>query len=133
MRTSRTTERRLALGTAGLRRGSDDRRHRRRHDRRADRRRATARHPAAGAVDYMWTPNADRARRGAEGEVNIVAWAGYVEDGSTDPAVDWVTPFEDITGCQVNVKTGNTSDEMVQLCRAASTTACRPRATPPSA
>ena len=39
-----------------------------------------------------------------EGEVNIVAWAGYVEDGSTDPTVDWVTPFEEATGCQVNVK-----------------------------
>jgi putative spermidine/putrescine transport system substrate-binding protein len=50
-----------------------------------------------------------------EGEVNLIAWAGYVEDGSTDPAVDWVTPFEEATGCQVNVKTGNSSDEMVQL------------------
>ena len=52
-----------------------------------------------------------------EGEVNLVAWAGYVEDGSTDPAVDWVTDFEKETGCKVNVKLGNTSDEMVQLMR----------------
>ena len=29
-----------------------------------------------------------------EGTVNILAWPGYVEDGSTDPAVDWVTDFE---------------------------------------
>ena len=29
-----------------------------------------------------------------EGQVNILAWPGYVEDGSTDPAVDWVTDFE---------------------------------------
>ncbi len=50
-----------------------------------------------------------------EGEVNLIAWAGYVEDGSTDPAVDWVTSFEEETGCTVNVKTGNSSDEMVQL------------------
>jgi putative spermidine/putrescine transport system substrate-binding protein len=50
-----------------------------------------------------------------EGEVNIVAWAGYVEDGSTDPAVDWVTSFEEETGCQVNVKTAPTSDDMVNL------------------
>ena len=50
-----------------------------------------------------------------EGEVNIVAWAGYVEDGSTDPSVDWVTPFEEETGCQVNVKTAPTSDDMVNL------------------
>ncbi len=50
-----------------------------------------------------------------EGQVNLIAWAGYVEDGSTDPAVDWVTGFEEETGCEVNVKVGNSSDEMVQL------------------
>jgi putative spermidine/putrescine transport system substrate-binding protein len=49
--------------------------------------------------------------------LNIIAWAGYAEDGSTDPKVDWVTPFEKQTGCQVNVKIGNTSDEMVTLMR----------------
>ena len=52
-----------------------------------------------------------------EGQVDLVAWAGYVEDGSTDPKVDWVTDFEKETGCQVNVKVGNTSDEMVTLMR----------------
>jgi putative spermidine/putrescine transport system substrate-binding protein len=50
-----------------------------------------------------------------EGAVNIVAWAGYVEDGSTDPEVDWVTPFEEETGCDVNVKVAPTSDDMVNL------------------
>ena len=29
-----------------------------------------------------------------EGQVNLIAWAGYVEDGSTDPKVDWVSDFE---------------------------------------
>ncbi|HKH13741.1 MAG TPA: extracellular solute-binding protein, partial [Solirubrobacterales bacterium] len=52
-----------------------------------------------------------------EGEVNLIAWAGYVEDGSTDPSADWVTDFEKQTGCKVNTKVGNTSDEMVQLMR----------------
>jgi putative spermidine/putrescine transport system substrate-binding protein len=52
-----------------------------------------------------------------EGQVDLIAWAGYVEDGSTDPTVDWVTPFEQETGCKVNVKVGNTSDEMVTLMR----------------
>ena len=52
-----------------------------------------------------------------EGEVDLIAWAGYVEDGSTDPNVDWVSDFEKQTGCQVNVKVGNTSDEMVTLMR----------------
>jgi putative spermidine/putrescine transport system substrate-binding protein len=50
-----------------------------------------------------------------EGAVNIVAWAGYVENGSTDPKVDWVTDFEKETGCKVNVKNGATSDDMVSL------------------
>jgi putative spermidine/putrescine transport system substrate-binding protein len=50
-----------------------------------------------------------------EGQLNILAWPGYAEDGSTDPAVDWVTPFEEATGCQVNVKTFGTSDEAVKL------------------
>jgi putative spermidine/putrescine transport system substrate-binding protein len=52
-----------------------------------------------------------------EGKVNLIAWAGYVEDGSTDPKVDWVSDFEKETGCQVNTKVGNTSDEMVTLMR----------------
>src|SRR6187549_658042 len=50
-----------------------------------------------------------------EGEVAIVAWAGYIERGETDKAYDWVTGFEADTGCKVNVKTANTSDEMVAL------------------
>lgn len=50
-----------------------------------------------------------------EGAVNIVAWPGYIERGETDKAYDWVTEFEKETGCKVNVKTANTSDEMVSL------------------
>jgi putative spermidine/putrescine transport system substrate-binding protein len=50
-----------------------------------------------------------------EGEVSIVAWAGYIERGETDPAYDWVTGFEAETGCMVNVKVAATSDEMVAL------------------
>jgi putative spermidine/putrescine transport system substrate-binding protein len=50
-----------------------------------------------------------------EGQVNIVAWPGYIERGETDKAYDWVTGFEAETGCKVNVKTANTSDEMVAL------------------
>ncbi|AQT79293.1 spermidine/putrescine ABC transporter substrate-binding protein [Mycolicibacterium litorale] len=52
-----------------------------------------------------------------EGQLNLIAWPGYAEDGSNDPKVDWVHPFEQKTGCKVNVKIGNTSDEMVQLMR----------------
>jgi len=50
-----------------------------------------------------------------EGQLNIVAWAGYVERGDSDKSYDWVTAFEKETGCKVNVKTAATSDEMVTL------------------
>ena len=52
-----------------------------------------------------------------EGALNLIAWAGYAEDGSNDPAADWVTPFEKRTGCQTTVTIGHTSDEMVELMR----------------
>jgi putative spermidine/putrescine transport system substrate-binding protein len=52
-----------------------------------------------------------------EGQVDLIAWAGYVEDGSNDPNYDWVTGFEEETGCQVNFKQANSSDEMVTLMR----------------
>jgi putative spermidine/putrescine transport system substrate-binding protein len=52
-----------------------------------------------------------------EGKLSLVAWVGYVEDGSTDPKVDWVSDFEKQTGCQTSVKVAGTSDEMVQLMR----------------
>ena len=52
-----------------------------------------------------------------EGEVDVIAWAGYAEDGSNVKEYDWVHPF--ITAnpdCgKVNVKTGDTSDAMVSL------------------
>ena len=50
-----------------------------------------------------------------EGQVDIVAWAGYIERGATDKGFDWVTDFEKASGCKVNVKTAGTSDEMVAL------------------
>jgi putative spermidine/putrescine transport system substrate-binding protein len=68
----------------------------------------------AGQFTAPDVPMQDKLGAG-EGALNLIAWAGYVEDGSTDPAVDWVTPFEKKTGCQVSTKTANTSDEMVTL------------------
>jgi putative spermidine/putrescine transport system substrate-binding protein len=62
--------------------------------------------PKLEALDKLGTP---------EGALNVLAWAGYAEDGSNDPKVDWVTPFEKATGCQVNVKVFGTSDEAVTL------------------
>jgi putative spermidine/putrescine transport system substrate-binding protein len=64
--------------------------------------------PNLTALDKLGTP---------EGEVSVLAWPGYVEDGSNDPKVDWVSDFEKESGCKVTVKTFGTSDEAVQLFR----------------
>ena len=62
------------------------------------------------------TPAAATAAADAlEGQVDIVAWPGYIERGDTDKNYDWVTAFEQETSCKVNVKTAGTSDEMVSL------------------
>jgi len=50
-----------------------------------------------------------------EGALNILGWPYYAEDGTADPAADWVTPFEKATGCEANVKYFQTSDEAVTL------------------
>ncbi|HEY3238447.1 MAG TPA: extracellular solute-binding protein, partial [Acidimicrobiia bacterium] len=60
-------------------------------------------------------PEALKELGAGEGQVDVIAWAGYVEDGTNDPANDWVTGFEKESGCNVNVTLGNTSDEMVNL------------------
>ncbi len=52
-----------------------------------------------------------------EGQLNIIIWAGYAEDGTNQKQYDWVHPFEKQTGCQVNAKPAGTSDEMVSLMR----------------
>ena len=53
----------------------------------------------------------------SEGEVSVLAWPGYVEDGSNDKTVDWISDFEKESGCEVTIKTFGTSDEAVQLMR----------------
>ena len=50
-----------------------------------------------------------------EGQVSILAWPGYVEDGTNYPEYDWVSSFEEETGCTVTTKTYGTSDEAVNL------------------
>lgn len=48
------------------------------------------------------------------GILRILAWPGAVEDGQTRPDVDWVTAFEQDTGCEVQADTFRSSDEGVQ-------------------
>ena len=52
-----------------------------------------------------------------EDELNLIAWVGYTEDGTTEgyENYDWVTPFEEETGCDVQAKYADSSDEMYNL------------------
>jgi putative spermidine/putrescine transport system substrate-binding protein len=50
-----------------------------------------------------------------EGALNLVIWAGYAERGASDPAYDWVTPFETETGCVVSTTDMSDSNNGVSL------------------
>jgi putative spermidine/putrescine transport system substrate-binding protein len=54
-----------------------------------------------------------------EGELELIAWHGYTEDGTSEGGkdFDWITPFEEESGCDVNVTYADSSDEMVTLMR----------------
>lgn len=60
-------------------------------------------------IDVPDVPMAEEVGE-SEGEVNIVAWSGFVE-----PA--WSDKFTEETGCKVNRRVAGTSDEMVTLMR----------------
>ena len=74
--------------------------------------------PSGNSTEQPAPPSASpvpTAVGAGEGELNIIAWAGYAENGSNGAQYNWVGPFEQQTGCKVKVKIGNTSDEMVTL------------------
>ena len=50
-----------------------------------------------------------------EGELNLIIWAGYAERGAVDPNFNWVTPFEEKTGCKVNTTDMTDSNNGVSL------------------
>ena len=47
--------------------------------------------------------------------INVLAWPGYVENGSTYKEYDWVTGFEKSSGCKVKAQPFGTSDEAYTL------------------
>ena len=69
---------------------------------------ATAQAGTAGlTVPTASLPVLQKVGKG-EGQLNLIAWEGYLEP-------QWVKPFEQQTGCQVNAKYAGSSDEMVSL------------------
>jgi putative spermidine/putrescine transport system substrate-binding protein len=71
--------------------------------------------PAAASPPALLLPNIDLSQVGGpgEGQLNIITWAGYAESGANLPEYNWVTAFQDQTGCVVNSKPDDTSDQMV--------------------
>src|SRR5580700_9106337 len=72
----------------------------------------TATQNGGGAVAGQTVPTAglpvlQKIGKG-EGQLNLIAWEGYLQP-------QWVKPFEQQTGCQVNAKYAGSSDEMVAL------------------
>jgi putative spermidine/putrescine transport system substrate-binding protein len=50
-----------------------------------------------------------------EGELDLVIWGGYAEKGETLEGFDWVTPFQEETGCIVNATAMTDSNNGVSL------------------
>ena len=61
------------------------------------------------------TPELPSSIGAGEGSLNLVIWAGYAERGASDPAYDWVTPFETQTGCKVTSQDMTDSNNGVSL------------------
>ena len=81
----------------------------------------------AGAALVACGGDDDRAVEGElervgtpEGQLNLIALPGYVEDGSSRNGLDWVTPFERRTGCQVSWKIATAPEEVMRLMRTGS-------------
>ncbi|HEV7527209.1 MAG TPA: ABC transporter substrate-binding protein [Acidimicrobiia bacterium] len=68
--------------------------------------------PSAGPTTV---PTGQQSIGAGEGAVSILAWPGYAEDGSNDPKINWVKPFQTATGCKATVKYFGTSDEAFTL------------------
>ncbi|WP_329256590.1 ABC transporter substrate-binding protein [Actinoallomurus sp. NBC_01490] len=70
-----------------------------------------------GADDGRRTKEVRAAQTMGQGEglVSLVSWNGYAESGGNDPRVDWITPFEKKTKCQVKMKYAANPQEMLDL------------------
>ncbi|MBO2446832.1 extracellular solute-binding protein [Actinomadura barringtoniae] len=52
-----------------------------------------------------------------EGSLSLVTLPGFVESGASDARVDWVTPFQEQTKCQVDLKVVKTAEDMTNEMR----------------
>jgi putative spermidine/putrescine transport system substrate-binding protein len=70
---------------------------------------------AGGGASGSPVPSLPTAVGEGEGALSVLAWPGYAEDGTTSPDYDWISSFEEETGCEVTVQVFGTSDEAFTL------------------
>jgi putative spermidine/putrescine transport system substrate-binding protein len=70
---------------------------------------------ACGGASATPAPSLPQSIGAGEGELKLVIWTGYAERGASDPAFDWVTPFETETGCKVTTTDMTDSNNGVSL------------------
>ena len=70
---------------------------------------------ACGGSAATPAPSLPQSIGPGEGELKLVIWTGYAERGASDPAFDWVTPFETETGCKVSTTDMTDSNNGVSL------------------
>ncbi|MBW8485980.1 extracellular solute-binding protein [Actinomadura parmotrematis] len=70
-----------------------------------------------GGQEPVGTVKAATTLGPGEGQLDLVALPGYIENGSNDPRVDWVTPFQERTGCTVSWRTARDADDMATMLR----------------
>ena len=69
----------------------------------------------SGGASGSAGPSAQASLGAGEGALNLIIWAGYAERGAVDPNYDWVTPFEEKTGCIVKTTDMTDSNNGVSL------------------
>ncbi|GGK84009.1 spermidine/putrescine ABC transporter substrate-binding protein [Sphaerisporangium melleum] len=75
---------------------------------------ATPASPSAPPVTPTPSPSPTALGPG-EGTVTVLTFRGYAEYGGTQPAYNWVTPFERATGCRVNLRFPAADDQMDKM------------------
>ncbi|WP_248960421.1 extracellular solute-binding protein [Sphaerisporangium perillae] len=71
---------------------------------------------ASPAASPSRTPTpSPKALEPGEGAVTVLTYRGYAEYGANDRRVNWVGAFERATGCRVNLRFPQTSDQMDRL------------------
>ncbi len=74
---------------------------------------ARAASPSSSASSPSASPTPSASPKG-EGAVSVLALRDYVEYGGDDPEVNWVSPFEESTGCKVSLTSVGDAEQLAE-------------------